>query len=131
MLFFKSLLFVIQIFSALFVICFVLLQNGKGATSGFANIGSDSLFGAKGSSNFLSRATAIAVTLFFISTLGTVAINNKLSHSSDLGVMSTVTTEKHNTDPNIKISESNISNNNSPKKDINKQSNSQKIPLVN
>jgi len=50
----------------------VLLQHGKGADmgSGFGGGASGSLFGATGSANFLSRATAVLATLFFITSLG-------------------------------------------------------------
>jgi preprotein translocase subunit SecG len=91
MTFIKSVLFVMQLFSAVSVVVLVLLQNGKGAESGFASIGSDSLFGAKGSANFLSRATAISVTIFFIATIAIVSIDTRWnSGSNSLGVMSSV-----------------------------------------
>src|SRR5258705_5152286 len=45
----------------------VLLQHGKGADmgSGFGGGASSSLFGATGSANFLSRATAVLAAIFF------------------------------------------------------------------
>jgi len=57
---------------ALVIIGLVLLQHGKGADmgSGFGGGASGSLFGATGSANFLSRATAVLATLFFITSLG-------------------------------------------------------------
>ena len=57
---------------ALVIICLVLLQHGKGADmgSGFGGGASSSLFGATGSANFLSRATAVMATLFFLTSLG-------------------------------------------------------------
>lgn len=57
---------------ALAIIGLVLLQHGKGADmgSGFGGGSSGSLFGATGSANFLSRATAVLATIFFISSLG-------------------------------------------------------------
>jgi len=49
------------------VLCgLVLVQHGKGADMG-ASAGS--LFGSSGSANFLSRSTAVAATLFFITSL--------------------------------------------------------------
>lgn len=97
MTFIKSVLFVMQLFSAVSVVVLVLLQNGKGAESGFASIGSDSLFGAKGSANFLSRATAISVTIFFIATIAIVSIDTRWnSSSSGLGVMSSVANTSSN-----------------------------------
>lgn len=53
------------------VIGLVLLQHGKGADMGaaFGSGSSGSLFGATGSANFLSRATAILATVFFLTSL--------------------------------------------------------------
>ncbi|MBM3391534.1 MAG: preprotein translocase subunit SecG [Betaproteobacteria bacterium] len=53
------------------VIGLVLLQHGKGADMGaaFGSGASGSLFGATGSANFLSRATAILATVFFLTSL--------------------------------------------------------------
>ena len=57
---------------ALAIIGLVLLQHGKGADmgSGFGGGSSGSLFGATGSANFLSRATAALATVFFLTSLG-------------------------------------------------------------
>ncbi|HYD79302.1 MAG TPA: preprotein translocase subunit SecG [Paucimonas sp.] len=62
---------VIQVLSALAIIGLVLLQHGKGADMGaaFGSGASGSLFGATGSSNFLSKSTAIAAAIFFAATL--------------------------------------------------------------
>jgi preprotein translocase subunit SecG len=62
----------LHVLIALGIIGLVLLQHGKGADmgSGFGGGSSGSLFGATGSANFLSRATAVLATLFFISSLG-------------------------------------------------------------
>jgi len=62
---------VIQVISALAIIALVLLQHGKGADMGaaFGSGASGSLFGASGSSNFLSKFTAVAAAVFFIATL--------------------------------------------------------------
>lgn len=50
----------------------VLLQHGKGADMGaaFGSGASGSLFGASGSANFLSRATAVLATVFFLTSMG-------------------------------------------------------------
>ncbi|MET0982126.1 MAG: preprotein translocase subunit SecG [Telluria sp.] len=62
---------VVQVISALAIIALVLLQHGKGADMGaaFGSGASGSLFGASGSSNFLSKSTAVAAAIFFASTL--------------------------------------------------------------
>lgn len=71
MLFLKTLIVVVQILSALGIIGLVLLQHGKGADMGaaFGGGSSGSLFGATGSANFLSHATAVLATIFFVATL--------------------------------------------------------------
>ncbi|MCC8397105.1 preprotein translocase subunit SecG [Paraburkholderia sp. MMS20-SJTR3] len=71
MLYFKTLIIVVQLLSALGVIGLVLLQHGKGADMGaaFGSGASGSLFGATGSANFLSRTTAVLAAVFFITTL--------------------------------------------------------------
>ncbi len=57
----------VHVLVALAIIGLVLLQHGKGADmgSGFGGGSSSSLFGATGSANFLSRATAALATIFF------------------------------------------------------------------
>ena len=49
----------------------ILVQHGKGADMGaaFGSGASGSLFGATGSANFLSRATAVLATVFFVTSL--------------------------------------------------------------
>jgi preprotein translocase subunit SecG len=67
-----NLIVVLQVLSALAIIGLVLVQHGKGADMGaaFGSGASGSLFGASGSSNFLSKSTAVAAAIFFASTLG-------------------------------------------------------------
>lgn len=66
-----KIIIIVQVLSALAIIGLVLLQHGKGADMGaaFGAGASGSLFGATGSSNFLSRSTAIAAVIFFAATL--------------------------------------------------------------
>jgi preprotein translocase subunit SecG len=61
----------VHVLVALAIIGLVLLQHGKGADmgSGFGGGSSSSLFGATGSANFLSRATAVLATVFFLLSL--------------------------------------------------------------
>ena len=56
---------------ALLIIALVLLQRGKGADAGagFGAGASGTVFGARGSSSFFSRATGVLATAFFISSL--------------------------------------------------------------
>jgi preprotein translocase subunit SecG len=54
------------------LIVLILLQQGKGADIGaaFGSGASQTLFGARGTANFLTRTTAILGTVFFLSNLG-------------------------------------------------------------
>ena len=67
----ENLVTVIHILAAAGVIGLVLLQHGKGADMGaaFGSGASGSLFGVTGSSNFMSKATAICVAVFFATSL--------------------------------------------------------------
>jgi preprotein translocase subunit SecG len=82
---FSTLIQVVQIISALIVIGLVLMQHGKGADMGaaFGSGASGSVFGATGSANFLSRATAIAAGAFFVTTLMLAFVINGQSRSSN------------------------------------------------
>lgn len=70
---------IVQVVSALAIIGLVLLQHGKGADMGaaFGSGASGSLFGATGSSNFLSKSTGVAAAIFFSATLALAFIGNK------------------------------------------------------
>lgn len=57
---------------AIGLVGFVLIQQGKGAEAGasFGSGASGTVFGSQGSSNFLSRFTAVLAALFFATSLG-------------------------------------------------------------
>mgnify|MGYP001822069882 CR=1 FL=1 len=61
-----------HVFIALLLIALVLFQRGKGADAGtgFGAGASATVFGSRGSANFLSRTTAVLATMFFASSLG-------------------------------------------------------------
>lgn len=83
-----NIIVIVQVLSALTIIGLVLLQHGKGADMGaaFGSGASGSLFGATGSSNFLSKSTGAAAALFFIATLALVYLGNHRSVATG-GVM--------------------------------------------
>ena len=64
---------------ALLIIVLVLLQRGKGADAGaaFGAGASGTVFGARGSSSFFSRATAVCATLFFVSSLALAYLSSQ------------------------------------------------------
>jgi len=67
----QTILVVFHLFLAMGLIGLVLMQHGKGADAGaaFGAGASGSVFGASGAANFLSRATAVIATLFFVTSL--------------------------------------------------------------
>ena len=75
---FAGIILGVQILAALGMIGLILVQHGKGADMGaaFGGGSSGSLFGASGSANFLSRATAALATLFFVTTLALAYLGN-------------------------------------------------------
>ena len=66
-----SVLVSIDVLIAAGLIGLVLIQQGKGANAGaaFGGGSSGTVFGARGSASFLTRATAILAALFFINSL--------------------------------------------------------------
>ena len=63
-------LLVLHVVLSLGIITLVLLQKGAGASAGASfGGGAGSVFGATGSSNFLSKTTAIFATAFFVNSL--------------------------------------------------------------
>ncbi len=75
---FFTIVVVVQVLAALVIIGLVLLQHGKGADMGaaFGSGASGSLFGATGSSNFLSKSTGVAAAIFFAATLALVYLGS-------------------------------------------------------
>ena len=67
----RVILTVVQVFASLAIIGLVLLQRGKGAEAGagFGAGASGTVFGARGASTALSRATAIFAAIFMINSL--------------------------------------------------------------
>jgi preprotein translocase subunit SecG len=67
----RVILTIVQVFSSLAIIGLVLLQRGKGAEAGagFGAGASGTVFGARGASTALSRATAIFAAIFMINSL--------------------------------------------------------------
>ncbi|MDH5255258.1 MAG: preprotein translocase subunit SecG [Gammaproteobacteria bacterium] len=67
-----TIVLVVHVLIGAMIVALVLLQRGKGADAGaaFGAGASGTVFGAKGSANFLSRSTAALATLFFCTSLG-------------------------------------------------------------
>lgn len=75
----QTVVLVAHTFIAIMIIVLVLLQRGKGADAGaaFGAGASGTVFGARGSSNFFSRATAILATAFFASSLALAYLSSQ------------------------------------------------------
>ena len=83
----ENLLLIVHLVMAVAVVVLVLLQQGKGAQAGAAFGGggsSQSLFGARGSANFLTRTTAIIATIFFLTTLSLAYLYSNRSSTSSV-----------------------------------------------
>lgn len=80
----EKFILIVHILAAAAVIGLVLLQHGKGADMGaaFGSGASGSLFGVSGSSNLLSRLTALFVAIFFATSL---TLAYMASHRSGTG----------------------------------------------
>ena len=61
-----TILFVLQVIVAICLIGFILIQHGKGAAAGaaFGSGASSTVFGSQGSSNFLTKSTAVLAFIF-------------------------------------------------------------------
>jgi len=66
-----SLLITLHLVLSAAIIGLVLIQRGKGADAGagFGAGASGTVFGARGSATFFSKATAVVATLFFVTSL--------------------------------------------------------------
>ena len=92
----ENLVVIVQVISALVIIALVLLQHGKGADMGaaFGSGASGSLFGATGSSNFMSKSTGVAAAVFFTSTLILAGYASKGTSGVSGGVMERAAAQK-------------------------------------
>ena len=84
------------VFMAIGIIALVLLQKGKGADAGaaFGSGASGTVFGARGTGNFLSRATAVLAALFFINCLALAYLSGQQGGGESLLQQDTGTTEQ-------------------------------------
>lgn len=85
---------IVHLFLAVGIIGLVLIQRGKGADAGagFGAGASGTVFGARGSANFLSRTTAIFAGLFFVTSLTLAYFSNHGTRSADVSVVDRDTT---------------------------------------
>ena len=87
---------IVFVFIAIAMIALILMQRGSGAAagSGFGGGASATVFGARGASNFLSKATKWLAISFFVVTLYMAYLATEAASpgpaQQDLGVMSQV-----------------------------------------
>ncbi|HEB93889.1 MAG TPA: preprotein translocase subunit SecG [Gammaproteobacteria bacterium] len=85
----ETILLVIHLLVAIGMVVLVLIQHGKGADAGAAfGAGaaggvSGSVFGAKGSGNFLSHSTAVLAAVFFITSLSLAYLAQNATSQTD------------------------------------------------
>ena len=67
----ETVLLVIHLLVAIFLVCFILMQrSGGGALDGLGGgNGATNFLSARGTGNFLTRTTAILATIFFITSI--------------------------------------------------------------
>ena len=91
---------------ALLIIVLVLLQRGKGADAGaaFGAGASGTVFGARGTGSFFSRATAVCATAFFVTslTLAYLTSQNSVAPISSL-VEDAPVAEEETSDPDSEL----------------------------
>ncbi|MGD9843410.1 MAG: preprotein translocase subunit SecG [Steroidobacteraceae bacterium] len=77
---------ILHMFLCVGIIGLVLLQRGKGADAGagFGAGASGTVFGARGSTSFLSRTTAVLATLFFVTCLTLAYLGNTQVRSTSV-----------------------------------------------
>jgi preprotein translocase subunit SecG len=81
-------LVVVQIISALSILVLVMLQRGKGAEAGagFGAGASGTVFGARGATTALSRATAIFAAIFMLNSLALTYLSTR-SHEQKTTIL--------------------------------------------
>ena len=96
-------LLAIHVVAAASILVLVLLQHGKGADMGaaFGTGSAGSVFGAAGSANFLSRATGIAATIFFMTSIALTYVGAHRASSTTGGVMQGVTGDPAKTEQSV------------------------------
>jgi preprotein translocase subunit SecG len=77
---------IVHVLIAVMIVGLVLIQRGKGADAGaaFGAGASGTVFGARGSANFLSRSTAVLAMLFFCTSLGLAYLGSQRKPAESL-----------------------------------------------
>jgi len=97
----ESIILIVHVLLAITVIALILLQQGKGADMGasFGAGASQTVFGSGGSGNFMTRATAILATCFFVTSFAlAIVAKDKSAVDANEGIPQAVTVEQIDVD---------------------------------
>lgn len=85
----RMILTAVQVFSSLAIIGLVLLQRGKGAEAGagFGSGASGTVFGARGATTALSRATAVFALIFMVNSLALTYVGTTASKEAQKTIL--------------------------------------------
>ena len=88
----RVILTIVQVFASVAIIGLVLLQRGKGADAGagFGSGASGTVFGARGASTALSRATAIFAAIFMVNSLLLTYVGTRAVAAPPKSILDTV-----------------------------------------
>ena len=97
----SGILFTIQIIIVIAIVILVLLQKSESMGLGAYSSSNNSVFGAKGPMNFLTKATMVLGFLFVLNTLTLVYLYNKQANTSALDEVKVQKTIPTKTTPSI------------------------------
>ena len=91
----NSILLVVQVLLSISLIVLVLMQHGKGADAGaaFGSGASATVFGARGSGNFMTKSTAVIALLFFVVSLSLAYLSSNRKAPDSVVTGSVITQE--------------------------------------
>lgn len=82
-----TVLIILHILVAFVMIGVIMLQSGKGAEIGAAFGGSSqTVFGSRGAGTLLSKVTAVAATIFFMTSMTLAIMSKQRTYSSTIGL---------------------------------------------
>ncbi|MDN3523927.1 preprotein translocase subunit SecG [Halomonas sabkhae] len=97
-------LLMIHVAIAIALVALILLQQGKGADAGasFGGGSSQTVFGSRGSGNFLSRATALLAAAFFATSLALAYFASQAGEAPvETGIPDAEVIEQQKTSPTL------------------------------
>lgn len=107
---FTTILIIVNVFAALAIIVLALMQTSKGDMgSAFGGGGSQSMFGSRGSANFLSRSTSLMCVVFFVTSLALAYIYAKRAEINSVVEPSVIEQQAQESDiPTIEVEQPSV-----------------------